>query len=414
MARGTPCILLAKRNVTLLRGRRDGLEVDFFRVATSPKPLTSWKLGLPSGQASIAARSRWRIRRHDPVARGPGAIARAARERRIALRALSGDGEELERLAQTEGLRFERAPSREPATRSRTPRPSDDVPLSDSARSLVADFAGARSDIARAGGAARPACGASKLEPESARTPHELRLVETPPTTLYHTVTLRGGQALHHVGNIVVVGDVNPGAELIATGDILVFGRLAGIAHAGAQGDENARIYALDLAATQLRIATFIAADDGVKRRGAPAPEVAVVRDARIVIFLDRSRARVAERMSARRIVITSGKGGVGKTTTTANLGATLAKRGKRVILIDADIGLRNLDLVLGLEKRIVFDLVEVAEGRCQLRQALIKDKRFESLAILPAAQTREKDAISPTSSFRQSSSSPPKQATTC
>ena len=98
--------------------------------------------------------------------------------------------------------------------------------------------------------------------------------------------------------------------------------------------------------------------------------------------------------MNARRIVITSGKGGVGKTTTTANLGATLAKRGRRVILIDADIGLRNLDLVLGLEKRIVFDLVEVAEGRCQLRQALIKDKRFDSLFILPAAQTREKDAI--------------------
>lgn len=101
--------------------------------------------------------------------------------------------------------------------------------------------------------------------------------------------------------------------------------------------------------------------------------------------------------MAARRIVITSGKGGVGKTTTTANLGAALAKRGHRVILVDADIGLRNLDLVLGLEKRIVFDLIEVAEGRCQLRQALIKDKRFESLSILPAAQTRDKDAITET-----------------
>ncbi len=98
--------------------------------------------------------------------------------------------------------------------------------------------------------------------------------------------------------------------------------------------------------------------------------------------------------VSARKIVFTSGKGGVGKTTTTVNVGAALAKRGHRVILVDADIGLRNLDLVLGLEKRIVFDLVEVVEGRCQLRQALIKDKRFESLSILPAAQTRDKDAV--------------------
>ena len=98
--------------------------------------------------------------------------------------------------------------------------------------------------------------------------------------------------------------------------------------------------------------------------------------------------------MSARRIVVTSGKGGVGKTTTTANLGAALAVRRKRVVLVDADIGLRNLDLVLGLEKKIVFDLVEVIEGRCQLRQALIRDKRFESLAMLPAAQTREKEAV--------------------
>ena len=100
--------------------------------------------------------------------------------------------------------------------------------------------------------------------------------------------------------------------------------------------------------------------------------------------------------MAARRIVVTSGKGGVGKTTTAANVGAMLALRNRRVVLVDADIGLRNLDLVLGLEKRIVFDLVEVVEGRCQLRQALIRDKRFgDMLALLPAAQTRDKTAVS-------------------
>jgi len=99
--------------------------------------------------------------------------------------------------------------------------------------------------------------------------------------------------------------------------------------------------------------------------------------------------------VKGRKIVVTSGKGGVGKTTTTANVGAALARRGHRVTLVDADIGLRNLDLVLGVEKRIVFDLVEVVEGRCQLRQALIRDKRFEGLSILPAAQTRDKDAVS-------------------
>ena len=95
-------------------------------------------------------------------------------------------------------------------------------------------------------------------------------------------------------------------------------------------------------------------------------------------------------------IVITSGKGGVGKTTTCANVGAALAVAGKRVALVDADIGLRNLDVLLGLENRIVFDLVDVAEGYCKLRQALIKDKRVEGLYLLPAAQTRDKTAIDP------------------
>ena len=93
-------------------------------------------------------------------------------------------------------------------------------------------------------------------------------------------------------------------------------------------------------------------------------------------------------------IVITSGKGGVGKTTTAANLGTALSLENKKTVIVDADIGLRNLDVVMGLENRIVYDIVDVVEGTCRLKQALIKDKRFENLYLLPAAQTRDKNAV--------------------
>ena len=105
--------------------------------------------------------------------------------------------------------------------------------------------------------------------------------------------------------------------------------------------------------------------------------------------------------MTDKVITITSGKGGVGKTTATANIATALAVDGKRVVCIDADIGLRNLDVVLGLENRIVYDLVDVVEGRCRLRQAMIRDKRLPNLFLIPAAQTRDKTAVSPSDMVR-------------
>jgi septum site-determining protein MinD len=105
--------------------------------------------------------------------------------------------------------------------------------------------------------------------------------------------------------------------------------------------------------------------------------------------------------MTNKVITITSGKGGVGKTTATANIATALAVDGARVVCIDADIGLRNLDVVLGLENRIVYDLVDVVEGRCRLRQAMIRDKRLPNLFLIPAAQTRDKTAVSPSDMVR-------------
>jgi septum site-determining protein MinC len=164
------------------------------------------------------------------------------------------------------------------------PRRQREVRLSDEARSLVADFAGARDDMVRrritgpvAVASSSTVATAGVTLPQTART-----AIPVGVATLYHRGTLRGGQALHNLGNLVVIGDVNPGAELVASGDIVVFGALRGVAHAGAQGDRGARVIALELAATQLRIATAIASGDvGTKPRG---PEHASISGDRIVV----------------------------------------------------------------------------------------------------------------------------------
>ena len=161
--------------------------------------------------------------------------------------------------------------------------------LTERARSLEPDFAGARADIAnrRARGessVAKPvfATPTAPVAAAPANAAPPIAPVPAAPVTLYHRGTLRGGQALQQFGSIVVVGDVNPGAELVATGDIVVFGALRGTAHAGAQGDTAARVYALELQPTQLRIATCIAAgDDAQRERG---PEVAFIDGDRIAI----------------------------------------------------------------------------------------------------------------------------------
>ena len=101
--------------------------------------------------------------------------------------------------------------------------------------------------------------------------------------------------------------------------------------------------------------------------------------------------------MAGRVIVVTSGKGGVGKTTTVANIGTGLALQQKKVVMIDTDIGLRNLDVVMGMESGIIYDVVDLAEGECRsTRQSLVRNRRFKNLFLLPASQTRNKDAITP------------------
>ena len=203
----------------------------------------------------------------------------------IELRAVSGAAP-LEAFAAEHDLEYvAHTVDPEEFARRRALRPRRELKLSEQARSLVADFAGARADIAerrkRGETSVRRAHGAANAAPEAESAAHDAE--PAPPETLYHVGTLRGGQVIHHPGNIVVVGDVNPGTELVATGDIVVFGRLRGVAHAGAQGNDAARVYALHLDATQLRIATSIAAESGERRQTMQA-EVALVRDGRITI----------------------------------------------------------------------------------------------------------------------------------
>lgn len=218
----------------------------------------------------------------------------------ITLRGLYG-GEAFAAVAERLELAYLGEPARPTVSsfeRKRAARAASNVDLTEHARSLDADFAGARADIAKRRARGEP----SVPKPVFASVPARLETppgdstpVEPPkalgaperakppaPSTLYHRGTLRGGQTLQQLGSIVVVGDVNPGAELVATGDIVVFGALRGTAHAGAQGDAAARVYALELRPTQLRIATCIAAGDAAGR--GREPEVAYIESERIAI----------------------------------------------------------------------------------------------------------------------------------
>ncbi|HTV72124.1 MAG TPA: septum site-determining protein MinC [Candidatus Acidoferrales bacterium] len=188
-------------------------------------------------------------------------------------------------FAEAHALPYLGAPVRPPVAtleQRREARSVRVVRLSEQAKSLDADFAGARADLARR----RKNKGrlARNPVPVPAGNPPVAPVAAAPgaPVTLYHRGTVRGGQSLAQVGNIVVVGDVNPGAELVASGDIVVIGALRGTAHAGAQGDAAARVIALELAPTQLRIATCIAVDDSGRRPH--QPEEAYVNHDRIMI----------------------------------------------------------------------------------------------------------------------------------
>jgi septum site-determining protein MinC len=253
--------------MSLLRGRGLGLEVH----------LAGWEFDAAIAELTARLSERPEFYRGTTASITLGDNPLAPDQLEALAAVLATAGIELGRIAE--------APPDQELARRRALRPKTetDVKLSDSAKSLIADFAGARADIAER--RKRGETTVRRTNVAAAATPvvAPLQVAPPPPGTLYHVGTLRGGQALHHAGNIVVIGDVNPGTELVATGDIVIFGRLLGVAHAGAQGDNDAKVYALHLQATQLRIATCIAVDEE-RSRDTSEPEVAFVRDGRIVI----------------------------------------------------------------------------------------------------------------------------------
>ncbi len=205
--------------------------------------------------------------------------------------------------------------------------------------------------------------------------------------------SIRSGQSIvHEQGDVTIIGAVAWGAEIVAGGSIHVYGALRGRAIAGLSGNKGARIFCRKLEAELLAIeGVYKTADDmdrALHGRAAQAWLNAELDDDRSIGLKGETMAQV--------VVVTSGKGGVGKTTSTAALGAALAQSGESVVVVDFDVGLRNLDLVMGAERRVVFDLINVVQGDAKLAQALIRDKRLENLSLLPASQTRDKEALTP------------------
>ena len=180
-------------------------------------------------------------------------------------------------------------------------------------------------------------------------------------------------------GDITVLGSVSSGAEVVAAGSIHVYGTLRGRAMAGAMGNNGkARVFCSRNEAELIAIdGYYVTAEDmAPELRGRRSPVLAQrpgLADCGIGLMGQ-------EIKMAKVLVVTSGKGGVGKTTTTAALGAALAQAGQKVVVVDFDVGLRNLDLVMGAERRVVFDLINVVQGAAKLSQALIRDKRIETL----------------------------------